>query len=270
LLEGSRPRYFTRSREPGSRGNRSAAVAGHVEKGQVSLAGVSEFENEEALRQRWRISVWINLISWVTGVWGLFYPRPYALTIFVLLALPWAALLVVHHYAGGFSIDRWRKGSIPHVAAAFFMPSLVLLLRGVLDFKVFDWPRLAFYGVLAGAVLCIAMTIADRSTRLRRQQIIAFYVVAFFYGIGGTALTNGLLDRSTPAVYPTEIKDKAVLRGRTTVYRLTLDPWGPRREENYVEISEEVYNAAGLGDKVCPTVRKGAFGVAWYFVSVCP
>jgi hypothetical protein len=58
--------------------------------------------------------------------------------------------------------------------------------------------------------------------------------------------------------------------GRTTTYRLTLGPWGPRTTENTVEIPKEMYDVVNIVDSVCPNVKRGAFSVSWYDVFGCP
>jgi len=202
------------------------------------------------------------------GLWGFLYPRPYGLAIGALFVLPWVALEIVHRSRGLFRLDARKKDVHPNVAFAFLVPTMILMLRGVLDFNALSWWRLLAYGALLAVVLCANVMRADAS--LRNRQIVVFYILAFCYGIGGVSIINGYLDGSDAVLYRATILGKHVSHGRTTTYRLILGPWGPRTKENTVEIPKEMYDVVNIGDSVCPSVKRGALGVGWYDVFGCP
>jgi hypothetical protein len=117
-------------------------------------------------------------------------------------------------------------------------------------------------------VFCAKAKWADAS--LGKKQIVVFYILAFCYGLGAVSAINGYFDGSDPVLYRATVLGKRVSHGRTTTYRLTLVPWGPRTAENTVEIPKEMYDVINTGDSVCPSVKRGALGVAWYDVFGCP
>lgn len=233
-----------------------------------SEIGSTAKERESAFERGRLLSKIVNGLGCVVGLWGFVHPRPYGLAVGALFVLPWAALEIVHRSRGLLRLDARKKDVHPNVAFAFLVPSMILMLRGVLDFSALSWWRLVAYGALLGVILCANVMRADAS--LRNKQIVALYVLAFCYGIGGVSVINGYFDRSDAVLYRATILGKHVSHGRTTTYRLTLGPWGPRIAENAVEIPKEMYDVVNVGDPVCPSVKRGALGVAWYDVFGCP
>src|SRR6185437_4700146 len=116
----------------------------------------------------------VNGVGCVVGLWGFVYPRPYGLAIGALFVLPWVALEIVHRSRGLFRLDAPKKDVHPNVAFAFFVPTMILMLRGVLDFNALSWWRLLAYGALLAAVLCANVMRADAT--LRNKQIAVFYI----------------------------------------------------------------------------------------------
>jgi hypothetical protein len=230
--------------------------------------GSTANERESAFERGRLLSKIVNAIGCAVGLWGFVYPRPYGLAIGALFVLPWVALEIVHRSHGLFRLDAHKKDVHPNVAFAFLVPSMILMLRGVLDFSALSWWRLVAYGASLAVVLCARAKWADSS--LGKKQIVVFYILAFCYGLGAVSAVNGYLDVSDPVLYRATVLGKHVSRGRTTTYRLTLVPWGPRTGENTVEIPKEMYDVVNIGDSVCPSVKRGALGVAWYDVFGCP
>jgi hypothetical protein len=233
-----------------------------------SEIGATAKEREVAFERGRLLSKIVNAAGCFVGLWGFVYPRPYGLAIGALFVLPWVAVEIVHRSRGLFRLDAAKKDLHPNVALAFLVPSMILMLRGVLDFSALNWWRLVAYGALLAVVLCAKAKWADSS--MGKKQTVAFYILAFCYGLGAASAINGYFDGSDPVLYRATVLGKHVSYGRTTTYRLTLVPWGPRTAENTVEIPKAMYDVVNVGDSVCPSVKRGALGVAWYDVFGCP
>ena len=215
----------------------------------------------------WTISRAANSAAWVVSVWGILYPRPYALLVLLLLAMPWVAVMWVRQTHGVFRIDHQRRRPRPNLSIPFVMPGMALLLRGVFDYHALDWARLIAYGFGIGSALCFAGLGADSS--IRKWRIAPVFTMTLIYGMGAAMVANGFFDVFAPTTYHAEILDKRVVHGKAIYYQLTVSPWGPRTTENRIEVSRELYQAVSVGGPVCANVNHGALGVRWYDVTAC-
>src|SRR5256885_8901420 len=68
-------------------------------------------------------------------------------------------------------LDAAKKDLHPNAALAFLVPSMILMLRGVLDFSALNWWRLVAYGAL------LAVVLDRKSTRLNSSHLVISYAV---------------------------------------------------------------------------------------------
>ena len=75
---------------------------------------------------------------------------------------------------------------------------------------------------------------------------------------------NGCLDRSSPNEVRTTVIRKAVIRGKSTQYNLTLSSWRPGRSIENFNVALNVFERASVGKAVTVEVHKGLFGMPWH------
>jgi hypothetical protein len=203
-------------------------------------------------------------------LWSYLYPRPYALNVSLLAALPWVCIALVASRPGIFQLGGSQAGDKvrPDLAAAFMAPAALLGLRAFMDVHVVDWHELVPWAAGMAALLLFALIRVDPSAS-RRWATLMFVLVAGVYGFGASSLGNALLDRSSPDVYPTKVLGKHVSSGRNRTYELRLAPWGQNAGPRDVTVSRSLFGEVEVGQTVCVNVHAGAIRVAWYSVNKC-
>jgi hypothetical protein len=77
-------------------------------------------------------------------------------------------------------------------------------------------------------------------------------------------LLNGYLDRSSPNEVRTTVIRKAVIRGRSTQYNLTVSSWTPDRSIENFNVAMNVFERAAVGKTATVELHKGFFGMPWH------
>lgn len=217
-----------------------------------------------------RLATLMAFLACTAGAWGWFYPKPYWLVVGLLLILPWLAVAITMRSGGLFRIDARNNDPHPHLAIPFLAPGLVLTIRAVNDVHLLEW-RTALYVSICVAFALAAMTIiADRSLKKEKASMFAIILLTTFYGYGASMEANVIFDRGVPTVYSAQVLGKKTLSGKSTSYKLTLTPWGPKREPDEVSVSRKWYELLRPGDTVCPVLHEGALHIRWYRVRPCP
>ena len=75
---------------------------------------------------------------------------------------------------------------------------------------------------------------------------------------------NGGLDRSSPNVVTTRVIRKAVIRGRSTQYNLTVSSWRPGRSIENFNVAFSVFDRTDVGKIITLEVHEGIFGLQWH------
>ncbi len=220
-----------------------------------------------ALARGKRRGRYLTGISIVICIWAILYPAPYLPLMVALLFLPWIGLEIVRRSGGLFRIDERLNDAHPSVATAVIFPPMALLLRSVLDYNVLQSTRaVVLYAAVGGALVLIAMRF-DPTLRLKKFSVVAFCLIGLAYGFGAVIEINILLDRSAGTRYSAIVQGKHVSHGKRTTYHLKLEPWGPETKPNDLEVHRATYDPIACGDVAVLTVRKGALGVNWYYLS---
>ncbi len=210
-----------------------------------------------------------GLLTWI-GIlaifWGLIYPRPYEFVVVILAAMPWIAIQVVRKSEGLFRIDTTPKDSHPNVAVPLMFPGMVLVLRSVVDYNVFQSLSVAWLATGIGGLLCFAAYKADPTVGRKIGTIIVMLVFSVAYGYGLVIETNVLLDHFHETRYTPNVQGKHIVSGKTTSYDLDLGPWGPETKPNSLRVRRETFDAVQSGDVVFLGLMRGALGVNWYFM----
>ena len=228
--------------------------------------GVTSDDRLRTLSRWKRIAWWLNLIGLVAGLWGIEFPRPYALCILILVALPIAALVAVAVSNGLLRIDQYRNDPHPTAAGLFFLPPCALAFRALKDVYLVQWTDALLLTIVVAIAFDLAMIKADAMLAKKRGSLAGIGLFALFYGWGAGLEANVLFDHSSPVSFQASVSAKKTDTYKGVHYKLVLSAWGPRPQGSTIDVSGEVYKAIEPGDFAIMHVRRGALGVAWYGV----
>lgn len=216
-----------------------------------------------------RVAGILLFLSFSTFVWGWIYPRPYTLTVAVLVLLPWATVFITVLSHGFFRLDDEQRKT-QNLAFALLMPGFALAIRAAEDFNLLAWKPALALSLGFGAVLWIAAAAANTISRKKRSPLIAMVLACVPYGYGASTVANALFDRSPATIYPTTVLHMHIWHHRrsSTTYDLKLAAWG-QHPSSEVSVPEPFYDSLRIGGRVCVLARPGALHVPWYAVSDC-
>lgn len=218
-----------------------------------------------------RVQQW-GLAALAVGamVWLIVSPQPNAPAVLAAGVIPWVAAMAACWSGGTLHVIRTNRADrSPHVTLAFTLPAVALMMCVTEQFHVVNWQRMVAVACVAGAAMGAAALLADQRVRRQISGCIAVLAVSGMWGFGAGLGVDAALDGSPATVYRTAVMGHHVSHGRHTSYYLTLAPWGPRTENDAVEVPWKTYAAIEVGDEVCVPMRPGALGVTWYRVERC-
>ena len=209
-----------------------------------------------------------KILTWATSfacLWQVIYPRPAVLSFAMVALLPWVALGMVKRSRGLFVVDAYKEDNHPNVVWALLMPGFALTLRSSLSYNTIYSPAVAWIATGIGLLLWASVLVADSAVRVKRGSLVFLLVLFAFYGYGVSTEANCLFDNVNGATYRTHVVGKRILRSKRTKYELELEPWGPKREPNTVEVGPATYEYIQKGDVVVMVLKRGALGIEWYY-----
>ena len=221
------------------------------------------------LQQIRKITRIINTLAWVCGLWLIFYPQPYEIGIYVAMLFLPVVLYVVHRYKGLVKIDENPKSAYPNLATAFMIPAIVVMLRALLDYSIFQFSELWIWVVICtlvlyGITLAVTRAYTDKK-QLAKSLLLLLFIGGFSYGT--LVQANCMNDQSVTQVYNTTVMGKRVSGGKRTSYYLELSPWGPQTEADEVDVPRSLYDRVEEGQLMQVYFKKGRLGVPWFFVT---
>jgi hypothetical protein len=237
-----------------------------------STYGSSPKERLDRLAKARRLVKVAHGLTLAVSFWAYIYPRPYALVIAVLALLPWCAVAVVGASRGLIRFDTARNDVRPNIAIMLIVPGVVLGARALFDINLLDLKQALEAGFLAGLPLLAAVMLVNNQSGTSRGwgwPIVALLLVTLPYGGGLLSLSDTLLDRGTPQVFPTEVLSKYISSGKHRQPYLVLAPWGPESEGDKVAVSRDDYAHAPTHAMVCVALHPGRFALRWYRVNDC-
>ena len=192
--------------------------------------------------------------------WGYVAPRPYGLSMAILIVLPWLSLVAIKMTGG-------KAG----LALSIAFPSLVLGYRAFHDFHLTGWVVAAALACAIAAAFLAAAVFGNSG--LRRNWgwlLVLFPVLAVTYGYGALLEANMLLAVTPPKRFTAAILKQERYRGRRYVtYDVVLGPWGGRPAGGSEVVSPELYYALRKGSVACVDLNRGALGVEYYQIRAC-
>lgn len=228
-------------------------------------------DREKNLKKAKTQSRIINAIGIIVGIWGFFKPEPYGYLVTVAAITPLVAIVAVRVSKGLIRIDERKDSPYPSVTWAILIPSLMLMLRAVLDFELLAYSKVWLYMIMIVASVAALLFVRSKEYPFKNANdfLMACMVMLFVaaYAFGALITVNGQYDKSEPVTYPVKVLDMRVSSGKSTTYYLKLPPWGPRTEEEEVSVSSDVYASTSKGDEVTVYQFQGFFGIPWFYVA---
>jgi len=210
--------------------------------------------------------------------WFLVYPKPYLFLFTALLCIPIVGL-ILNGLSGRPSISSLvqisvdKDGSDKYDVADFIdIASYIILLRVLLDFEFESFYSLILPGTIAFIIMIIILFITHdlivQTTKSKTWIYLSLLFNVFIYSYAGTYGANCIYDNSTPTVYKADVVDKRIStsrKGRKTYY-IKVTPWGHHFDKEEISVSNIQYNEIQIGQKVNIDLKKGLFGIPWYYI----
>lgn len=216
----------------------------------------------------WRRAANLTLIAFAAPALILLFWRypPMALPATLALA-PAAAIILTRRSRGAVSLSGVAD---PDRASAFLLGVLPAMLgfRAAQDLNPVSMPLVIAAGVGAGLVLTVLFWLADRRVA-EDLGLMAFLAFCLSSGAGGLILDlNVRADAAQPSAYQATVTERWMPLKRGG-HRVRLTAWGPVPAGRSASVPKAVYWDVKVGQIVCPQLRPGALGLAWYDIRPC-
>lgn len=227
--------------------------------------GASPEERSAALAATSRVAgrvAWVSLALWI---WGLVYPRPYALAVGLNAALPLIVLAYVARHPSAFSFDAPAYDPRARIAEPFLVSAFVLTARAAFDINIISKASWLLPVTLTAAAVTLPCDTLLRPARIQWRGRLLLAAAWFAWSYGAVCIANAKLDTSSQRSELT-VTRMHLSRGRKTTYELTLAPWDTAYRGARVFVSRRLYESAAVGRSVCVDLHRGFFAIPWFEV----
>jgi hypothetical protein len=209
-----------------------------------------------------------NIAGLFLGFCMIFFPTLLAACIGLFYPLLGVLLMVFSKGATKYVVNL-NRSVYSYILLGFVLPCFTLLIMSLDKYSVVKVSALWLpgFGVAAILFLLLYATGINRSIGSIRVQLIFMAIPALLYGYGAVRMANCVFDPSVPKIYSVGVQDRRVDHGKSVSYYLLLSPWGPRQEDQEVEVGRSVYRSVRIGDTVKVNVKGGLFHIAWFTVN---
>lgn len=211
----------------------------------------------------------VTFLSGVCAVWLVFAPWPYVLATLINILIPIICLVISKLYRKYVRIDAEVYLVKPTIYYGVLYSSLGLAVR---SFKDYNIPEYLLLGILTiGFTLLLLAALFFGNIEYKFQppkaylKTAASYVFLLAYAYGTITSLNALLDSSSPQIYSPMILEKRS-GGRHSPPEFLLEPWGPLKEKNTIDISTRMYRDHQVNDRIKVMLYGGKFGIPWYTI----
>jgi hypothetical protein len=219
----------------------------------------------------------LEIITAILCGWFLVYPKPYLFLLTVLLVIPILGLMINGlqgrpSIASLVEIKKERDGDEKYDVADFIdLPAMTIFVRVLLDYEFENFYSLIIPGTLASCMIVGLLFATHKFVGQTRFNKAWIYTSVIFnvclYSYAGTYAANCAYDTSNPITYHTEVLDKHVSKSRrSTSYYVKVKPWGNHLESENIKVPYTQYNAIETGENIEIDLRKGLFGIPWYYI----
>jgi hypothetical protein len=232
--------------------------------------GLTRNAREYRLEQARKVCKAINIAGGILAGWIFLYPTPYLLCVCIGIVLPLLAITVIFLYPGIIQLDEKKNSVRPSVSVGLFLPSIMLMVRALLDFEIVDYDIVWIFTGGIAVVMISLLLIGSKEYSIKDFRssllLVSLIGVSVAYGFGTTALLNCTLDTRTPEIFEAEVISMEISSGKTTTYYVTVTPWGPRTEAEKISVAQEEYEQIAVGDVVNVYLMPGFFKIRWFFL----
>ncbi|HSY61183.1 MAG TPA: hypothetical protein VK796_04860 [Cytophaga sp.] len=124
--------------------------------------------------------------------------------------------------------------------------------------------------LIFGIIFLLAHLPLKEGIKQQTQSYGLFGTCILFYSYGVTFGINCLFDSSSPERFETKITAKYSEGGGENpdhLYYVTAAPWEYHPYNEDLQISEQEYKIADIGDYVYINVQKGLLNIPWYYIA---
>lgn len=232
--------------------------------------GINQQTREFRLDEARRVAKYINIVGGATGIWLWFYSQPYLICVSIGMIVPGIALASLYFYRGLIRFDEKKNSAHPSIIYGFIAPCAGLLIRAIMDYEILEYRNLWINVCIISLVLTGLIVLWTKEIKFKKViDYITFFSLGgmiLCYSFGTFVLSNCLFDKSEPEIFNSEVTDKEISSRKSTIYYLTLKPWGPRTETEKVSVTKDEYEATDKGDTVSIYLRHGFFNTPWFYI----
>lgn len=233
--------------------------------------GFTREEREQKLVAAQRITKAINITGGITGLWLIFYPKPYFYLVMGAVAIPLMSLMVIKSYGGLIRFDERKNSAYPSLFWSILICSMALLLRSILDYNIYEYSNAWLLSLTVAVIYLGILLTGNKEFGFKDKKeivtIVGVSLIITCYSFGSVITLNCLLDQSQPEAYSSEVEGKRVSSGKSTIYYLQLSRWGKQAESDEVSVSKEMYDATDVNDPVTVYLMRGRFDIPWFEIT---
>ena len=211
----------------------------------------------------------LNIIGTISGLWMLFYAKPYVILTLINTVVPLAAVFLYIKYKY-VEFATKEVSDIPSIQFATISPSFALSLTAFsmknLVCKKDLWIYIATISLLIFIIILLMTEEYRKKKRYIPINIICMILMILMYVYGAFIVTNQAFDTSKPVKYTAYVDGKSETvsyRGGNTTYYLILKPWGPFNEKNYIAVPKYLQDKTRDGQEFNILLMKGRWGIRW-------
>ncbi|HLZ87895.1 MAG TPA: hypothetical protein VKQ52_11660 [Puia sp.] len=231
--------------------------------------GATQSEREATLVKARQFTRIANIGGMALGLWFVFYPQPFDLSLTLIFLAPLVALVMIRRFRGLIRFYSVKSSPYPSLGMMIGFTAGGGAVRAGMAYNLYEFPSSAWLLLLAGAagmLLLIFLLAREAFTGEKRKSlvIIGVAVAALAYSYGLLVNTNCHYDRSTARVLPVAVTGKRASHGKSTTYYLQLAPWGRFPEGREVDVSKSFYNNIQPRDTVLVLLNQGRWDIPWF------
>jgi hypothetical protein len=225
--------------------------------------------NELAIERLSHFARGLNWAVYGVGIASFFISNQLHLLIWMMIALPWAAILLVAVFRPYYRFGGPRNSPLPDLSMMLLIPGAWLTLHALQNIAPIGWRAPLSLTAIGSLILVGAALWVDPWLQRHRGTAVLLLFIGCGYGYGAGLQVNALLDGSAPQAYRVLVVSRHVSHGKSTSYHLQLAPWGPNVGGQDLMVSPSRYAQTRPGDSVCMLLRPGALNVAWSELGQC-
>lgn len=212
----------------------------------------------------------LNALGIVAGGYLLLLARPYGVSLYAAILLPFLCFPVLWRYRRMVRLSARKNSAYPSVLMAIGAPAFALVLRAMIDFQVTDhsqvWLPCLLIVLLLTALIGLSGGFADPGSAQGMASVLGTAGLFALYSYGSIVTLNGYLDRHAPKVYDVTVLSRRISKGKTTSYYVTVSLGRGQSATEEISVSRSMYEKLGEQDTAYLCVMDGRFGIPWEFL----